>query len=96
MAEAKMRSPRYPNIGLREALEKVRSVYEADHRNKIPKELVAQHMGYTGLNGKSLGVISAVTKYGLLEGGRDSMWVTERAQDILVREPGDPERARAI
>ncbi|MBS9719197.1 hypothetical protein JYU29_00680 [Tianweitania sp. BSSL-BM11] len=96
MAEAKMRSPRYPTIGLREALDKVRFVYDADHRNKIPKALVAQHMGYNGLNGKSLGVISAVSKYGLLDGGRDSMWVTERAQDILVRELGDPERVRAI
>lgn len=96
MAEAKARSPRYPIIGLREALEKVRVVYDADRRNKIPKELVAQHMGYNGLNGKSLGVISAVSKYGLLDGGRDSMWVTERAQSILIREAGDPERSQAI
>ena len=91
-----VRSPRYPVIGLREAVEKVSVVYKADRRNKIPKHLVAEHLGYSGLNGKSLGIISAITKYGLLDGGRDSMWVTDRAVDILERERGDPERTQAI
>ena len=96
MAVKLIRSPRYPVIGLPEAIERVRAVYRADNRNKIPKPLVAEHMGYQGLNGKSLGIISAVTKYGLLEGGIDSMWVTPLAVDIIEREPDDPERAQAI
>lgn len=92
----KIRSPRYPQIGLREAISKAAAVYKADHRNKIPKDLVAQHMGYGGLNGASLGIVSAVSKYGLLDGGRDAMWITPRAVDILEREQGDPERVAAI
>jgi hypothetical protein len=96
MAVKLIRSPRYPVIGLPEAIERVRAVYRADNRNKIPKPLVAEHMGYQGLNGKSLGIISATTKYGLLEGGIDSMWVTPLAVDIIEREPDDPERAQAI
>jgi len=93
---SKLRSPRYPVIGLREAIEKARAVYQKDGRNKIPKALVAEHMGYGGLNGKSLGIIAAVTKYGLIEGGRDAMWVTIRAVSILERELGDPERIEAV
>lgn len=96
MAKVMLRSPRYPIIGLREALEKAQAVYKADNRNKIPKHLVAGHMGYSGLNGASLGIISAVTKYGLLEGGRDAMWITPRAVDIFEREPNDPDRAAAL
>jgi hypothetical protein len=96
MAIKVLRSPRYPVIGLGDAIDKVSSVYKADYRNKIPKSLVAEHMGYSGINGASLGVISAVSKYGLLDGGRDSMWVTPMAVDILERERGDPERIAAI
>lgn len=93
---AKARSPRYPTIGLSEALDRVRMVYEADHQNKIPKHVVAEHMGYGSLNGKSLGVISAVSKFGLLEGRADEMWVSDRALTILAHAPGSPERARAV
>ncbi|QAY77576.1 hypothetical protein [Sphingosinicella sp. BN140058] len=91
-----LRSPRYPVISLPEAIDRVAKVYAADHRNKIPKALVAEHMGYQGLNGKSLGIISAIAKYGLLEGGVNSMWVTPLAVDILERESSDPERLQAL
>lgn len=93
---AKMRSPRYPAIGLPDAIQKARAVYDNDHRNKIRKELVATHMGYHSLNGASLGVISAVSKYGLLEGGVDSMNVTARAVDIFEHEVGHPQRVQAV
>jgi hypothetical protein len=96
MAIKFIRSPRYPVIGLREAIEKVAEVYKKDNRNKIPKSLVAEHMKYGGLNGASLGVISAVSKYGLLDGGIESMWVTARAVDIIERERTDPERIAAL
>jgi hypothetical protein len=93
---SQIRSPRYPIIGLREALEKARAVYDVDHRNRIPKELVAKHIGYNSLNGKSLGVISAIGKYGLLEGRADQMWISDRAIDIFEHEQSAPERVAAI
>lgn len=92
----KLRSPRYPIIGLREAIEKATLVYKKDYRNKIPKSLVAEHIGYSGLNGKSLGIISTLTKYGLLEGSRESMWATDRLVDIVERERGEDDRILAI
>lgn len=91
-----IRSPRYPVIGLPEAIERATLVYRKDKRNKIPKSLVAEHMGYQGLNGASLGIISAVCKYGLLDGGVDAMWVTPLAVDIIERDALDPERIDAI
>ncbi|TVV76571.1 hypothetical protein [Sphingomonas solaris] len=92
----KMRSPRYPVIGLGDAIERVRLVYEKDHLNTVPKEVVAEHMGYKTVNGASLGVISAVSKFGLLSGGADGMRVTDRALAILVHAKGDRERSSAI
>ena len=92
----KLKSPRYPVIGLTEAIARVRKVYESDHLNTIPKSVVAEHMGYTSLNGASLGIISAVSKYGLLEGGADGMRVSDRALAILVHDVGDEARVEAV
>lgn len=93
---AKTRSPRYPTIGLKEAIEKAKAVYEKDYQNQISRNVVAQHMGYNGLNGKSLGVLSAVNKFGLLEGRGDETRVTDLAVKIIAHPTGSPERAQAI
>jgi len=92
----KLRSPRYPRISLPEAVEKARVIYEKDHLNKVPKEVIAQHLGYGSLHGKSLGVISALAKYGLLAGKASGMRITDRSLAILVNEKGARERAEAI
>ncbi|MEO3432165.1 hypothetical protein [Inquilinus sp. CAU 1745] len=90
------RSPRYPAISLPEALQKAGQIYAADYQNKIPKSLIAEHMGYASLNGKSLGVISALSKYGLLEGRSDEVWITDRALAAIVHGAGSTERIEAI
>lgn len=93
---AKARSPLYPAIGLKEAVHRVRAVYEKDYQNRVPREVIAQHMGYSGLSGKSLGVLSALQKYGLLEGRGDETRVSPLAVKIIAHESGTPERAEAI
>jgi len=96
MATAKARSPSYPSIGLKEAIEKVQAIYSKDYQNQVPRSVAAEHMGYAGLNGKSLGVLSALLKYGLLEGRGDSTRVSDLALRIIAHMHGDPERAEAI
>jgi hypothetical protein len=93
---AKARSPQYPAISLKEAIEKVRAVYDNDYQNPISRSVVAKHMGYNGLNGKSLGVLSAVGKFGLLEGRGDETRVSDLAVRIIAHPTGTPERAEAI
>jgi hypothetical protein len=93
---AKARSPGYPAIGLKEAIEKVRAIYGRDYQNRISRAVAAEHMGYASLNGKSLGVLSALIKYGLLEGRGDDTRVSDLAVRIIAHEPGEPERASAI
>jgi hypothetical protein len=93
---AKARSPGYPVIGLREAIEKVNSVYNKDYQNPIPRLVAVQHMGYNGLNGKSLGVLSALIKYALLEGRGADTRVTDLAVQIIAHPPGSADRGDAI
>lgn len=93
---AKARSPVYPAIGLKEAIDRVKLVYAKDYTNKVPRDIIAQHMGYSGLSGKSLGVLSALSKYGLLEGRGSETRVSQLAVTIIAHEPGSPERVQAL
>lgn len=93
---AKVRSPGYPVIGLGEAVEKISLVYKKDYQNRIPRSVVAQHMGYQGLNGKSMSVLASVSKYGLLDGRGEENWVSDLALQIIAHEVGSPERAAAL
>lgn len=93
---ARTRSPQYPVIGLKEAVDKVRMVWNKDYTNELPRHVVAEHMGYNSLNGKSLGVLSAAGKFGLLTGRGDETRVSLLAVKILAHETGDPERVDAV
>lgn len=93
---AKARSPSYPSISLREAVEKIQRVYAKDYQNAISRELVAQHMGYQGINGKSLGILAAIGKYGLLEGRGNESRVSDLAVLIIAHPPGSPDRRLAL
>lgn len=93
---SKARSPQYPAIGLKEAVDLVEKVYEEDYQNPIPRDVAAKHMGYNGLNGKSLGVLSALKKYGLLEGRGDDTRVSDLAVQIIAHPSGSGERAKAL
>ena len=93
---AKARSPQYPSISLKEAVEKVGAIYAEDYQNMLPRSVVAQHMGYQSLNGKSLGVLASLGKFGLLEGRGDSTRVSDLAVQIIAHPSGTSERATAL
>lgn len=93
---AKARSPGYPSIGLKEAIDRIGEVWKKDYQNKIPRPILASHMGYSGLSGKSLGVLSSLGKFGLLEGRGDENWVSDLAVSILAHPPKTEERIAAI
>lgn len=90
------RSPEYPAIGLREAIEKIGKIYQKDYQNPLPKQVIATHMGYKGLSGASLPVVAALSKYGLLEGRGDETRVTDLAVAIIAHPRGTAERTEAI
>jgi hypothetical protein len=93
---AKARSPGYPSIGLKEAIERIEADWKQAYQNKISRPVLATHMGYSGLSGKSLGVLSSLGKFGLLEGRGEENWVSDLAVSILAHPPKTKERAEAI
>lgn len=90
------RSPSYPQIGLREAVQRVKSVYDRDYRNVLTREVAAERLGYSGLNGKSLAVLAALGRFGLVEGRGDEVRVTDLAARILAYPAASPERSEAV
>lgn len=93
---SRSRSPNYPQIGLKEAVQRVKSVYESDYRSSLTRALTAERLGYSGVNGKSLAVIAALGKFGLLEGKGEDLRVSELAVRIIAHPPGSPERMQAL
>jgi hypothetical protein len=93
--DKRIRSPNYPSLSLPVAIDKVSSLYATQHTHAAPREVIVKGMGYNTLNGASASAISALHKYGLLEGRGEEWRVSERALRIL--HPHSPEeRAAAI
>ena len=91
----RVRSPNYPAISLPDAVQRVAMVYKNQHTHGAPREVIARSMGYNSLNGASATVISAATKYGLLEGRADDIKVSDRAMRILHPQSSE-EKAEAL
>ncbi len=92
----KNRSPNYPAISLGDAVERVRKIYATQRTYPANREILAQVMGYKGLNGASATVISALSQYGLLEGYGDKLRVSAVGQDLALHRKGDAEYASAV
>ena len=93
---SRSRSPNYPQIGLKEAIQRVSSVYKRDYQASLTRDLAAERLGYSGLNGKSLAVLAALGKFGLLEGRGEETRVSDLAVRMLAFPPGSPERRAAL
>lgn len=88
---ATKRSPNYPQITLEEALRATEGIYRADMRNKMSQKTVSNHLGYSGVNGRSLAKIGALKAYDLLEGRGEELRLTERAVHLIA----DPKNSTA-
>lgn len=96
MARTRQRSPNYPAISLAEAQKRVREIHAKEGRNPAGREVMVQHLGYSGLTGASLPILSALIKYGLLEGAKgDELRVSDLALSILYPQSGE-ERDTAL
>lgn len=93
---ARLRSPGYPNIGIEQALETVRKLYDKVRRNPIDREAAAKEIGYSGLTGPAAKMLSNLSHFGLIEkAGMGDLRVCELAVEALYGHP-DSKRKRAI
>lgn len=80
----KMRSPNFPTIALGQAIGLVEKIFREDRTNAIDKEVAAKHMGYTGLTGRTLKLLGALSQYGLIDKvAKGQIRVSKNAVSIL-------------
>ncbi len=93
---ARVRSPAYPSHNLLEAIEFIRKIHEADRRHPVPREVAAQHMGFSGTTGTSDRAISSILHYRLAEKVvKGEIQVTDLAVRIM-HPHDDRERREAL
>jgi hypothetical protein len=88
----RVRSPSFPFISLPEAVHRARELYDAERRNPVHPDVAVAHWGYSPKSSGGKQTIAALRAYGLLEDVRGEPRLTDRAQHVLVREPGSAER----
>lgn len=90
---ANHRSPNCPQITFQEAIDKGRLVYEKEYTHPTAREVVAQSLGYSGINGRSLSMIGALRQYGILEGNGDAQRISDDAVSYYVLDDGEDRQA---
>lgn len=94
---ARQRSPNYPRISLREAISRVSQIHSIEGQNAASRDVMVHHMGFSGLTGASLPVLSALKKYGLLESaGNNELRVSQLALSILYPHDDESEKITAL
>jgi hypothetical protein len=90
------RSPAYPAVGLRNAIERLRNLYTKDGKAGAPAQLAAIHIGFGKAHGQALAVLAALKKFGLISetGGRFAP--TQRGLEIINLPANDPRRQKAL
>jgi hypothetical protein len=90
-AKREGRSPAYPSIGLHNAIEKAKILYEREKRHAAPAVNVVKHWGYSPKSSAGLLTLSALKKFELIEdeGAGESRKV--RLTDLALRIILDPD-----
>lgn len=83
------RSPRYPRYPLPAAIEYARRLYEGAHRSMIETHTAYRVMGFAGKSGASATALGAARQFGLIEGDRGAVRVSDLGMAVL--EPSGPE-----
>src|SRR5688500_13312680 len=95
------RSPAYPSIDLRTAIERAATIYKAEKRHPAPVAVMVHHCGYDTTSSAGLRAIAALKQFGLLleEGSNEErqLRLSELALDILIADSEEsPQRLHAI
>lgn len=91
------RSPNYPAFSLKEAIDKIKLVYDKERRSTTTPEVVASHLGYSqGVGGPGGRALSALRQYGLLDDVDGKVRISDAAYAIIHFPEGSLERIQAL
>lgn len=93
---ARVRSPNFPVISLPAAIDRIQKIYAIEQTIPATRETIAEHLGYSGINGASLKIISALSKYGLLEEVKDKNFRVSQLALAILHPANDQEKADAL
>ena len=71
-------------------------IYEKEQTHAASRLVLARAIGYAGISGSSAKTLSALRKFGLLEGRGENMRISEDGLAILLAAPDSSERIDAI
>jgi hypothetical protein len=92
----RQRSPNYPAVGLRDAVERVRKLYTEDGRAGAPPKIAAVHIGFKAPHGQAMSVLAALKRFGLVSEVNGRIAPTHAAIEILNLPESDPRRKAAL
>jgi hypothetical protein len=95
-AKKRHRSPNYPAVSLREAVERTGNLWKRDGKAGAPPKIAAVHIGFQSAHGQAMSVLAALKKFGLLEEVKDRLVPSQRAIEILNLPEQDPRRVQAL
>lgn len=93
---ARVRSPNFPVMSLPDAINRIEIIYDKEQTVPADRETLAEHLGYSGLNGASLKQLSALNKYGLLEDAGDKRFRVSKLAMAIMHPASAQEKADAI
>lgn len=97
----RVRSPNYPYLDIKDAIERLQTIYEKDKRAVTTASAILEHMGYktssnTGKSGSGGRAISALRQYGFLDEHNGKFSVSELGFRILHLPEGSEEKQDLI
>lgn len=78
----RIRSPNYPQIELTDAIALAAQIHKKEGTNFAPREVVAELLGHSSVNGASEKKVGALTAYGLLDRNQNKEL---RISDVAMR-----------
>jgi hypothetical protein len=92
----RQRSPNYPTIGLREAIDRAKRFVTANGKAAAIPAVAAKLIGFATAHGQAYSALSALKKFGLLEEKDGRVVPTQRAMEVASLPDTDPRRLKAI
>jgi hypothetical protein len=90
------RSPNYPGVSLKTAVDKISDWYKKDGLVASPRDAAMAHMGFEKFTGDAGRLLSALKSFGLVQEADNRLKLMPRGVEIVARQEGDAKRVKAI
>jgi hypothetical protein len=90
------RSPNYPMFSLKDALDKVKLIYQHERKNFTTPAVIQKDIGYTEGTGPAGRALSALKQYGLIEERAGTYGLSDKGFLFTYAEQSSPERVAAL